>query len=98
MARKEDGKEVSKLKSASKTIQELQIAIEKLNLTINSLQCRFQEERKKNEEIKLKLHKQDEEQTKIKQNLQYEKKNLTKFVSQNVERQCEINSLREELT
>ena len=98
MARKEDGKEVSKLKSASKTIQELQIVNEKLNSTINSLQCRFTEERKKNEEMKLKLQKQDEEQTKIEQNLQYEKKNVTKFVSQNVERQREINSLREELT
>ena len=98
VALKEDGKEVSKLKSASKTIQELQIVNENLNFTINSLQCKFTEERKKNEEMKLKLQKQDEEQTKTEQNLQYEKKNVTKFVSQNVERQREINSLREELT
>ena len=48
--------------------------------------------------MKLKLQKQDEEQIKFKQSLQYEKKNVTKFVSQNVERQREINYLREELT
>ena len=60
-------------------MQELQIVNEKLNFTINLLQRRFTEERRKNEEMKLKLQKQDEEQTKVKQNLQCEKKNVTKF-------------------
>ena len=57
MARKEDGKEVSKLKSASKTIQELQMVNEKLNFTINSLQCRFTEERKKKRRNEIKIAK-----------------------------------------
>lgn len=91
-------KMASKLKSAAKTIKQLQTEKQNLVFKNDSLECRLAEETKKNAETDLMTPRtQSEEQIKLQEDLDFEKKRVIKFVSQNVDRQREIEHLRKEL-
>ena len=65
--------------------------------TNTSLQGSFEDETEKNKELNLTLQKHNEEQIKLQQDLDFEKKRAIKFVSQNVEREREIRILKKDL-
>ena len=86
-----------KLRSAEKTIKELQKDNQTMKSTNTSLQGSFEDETEKNKELNLTLQKHNEEQIKLQQDLDFEKKRAIKFVSQNVEREREIRILKKDL-
>lgn len=91
-------KNVSKLHSATRAIEKLQKEIHNLKLSNASFQFSLEDEMRKNKEINITLQKQSEEQKKLQDDLDFEKKRVVMFVAQNVDRQRDIVILREELT
>ena len=92
----QDVKFVRTLRSAEKTMR---TSKRESNFEINQYvtPSSFEDETEKNKELNLTLQKQNEEQIRLQQDLDFEKKRAIKFVSQNVEREREIRILRKDL-
>ena len=84
----------SKLKSASKRINDLKASLNLLNSTIQLL---YKERENDHERVQELVKLQYEEVSNLKNELENEKKTVHKFVAQNVERQREIVKLKREL-
>ena len=85
----------SKLQTAAETIKELHMQNKLLRSTIEALQRTQAREANTYEIVSSEFR--NDELSKLQEDLEFEKQRVVKFVSQNVERQREINNLRSKL-